>query len=202
MDNQFNFNHSEYGVNNDSALDKAANMLYHELYGNVEGKVVLYSSLFLTSIIGPALSMGIILFEQFGGDRQKRTIMNRLLSCTLINLALLSIHGGILRIVRDCYGLLPFGIMLWDNFFVSFLRANTLLFYIELSFSRYLYIVIWKRLRAINDDFWSAFLVLSTIMVSFAVASYSLMAEEDPNRRFPIIIARHRTERNISPSER
>ena len=128
--------------------------------------------------------------------------MNRLLSCILINITIECVVRGILRVARDCYGLLPFDIMLWYNLFSIWLQTNAALFYIELSIVRYLYIVIWKRMREINDDFWYAFLVSSTILVSFALSSYLFMTDRDPNLTVSIKIARHNIHRNIMAGER
>lgn len=177
-------------------LDNGADMFYNYLYGNLEGKLALYSSLFLSMIVGPALVIGIILYENFGGDRQKRTIMNRLLSWMLANLALFSILNGILRVVRDCYGLIPFDIMLWCNFAASFLKVNMVVFYNVLSIVRYLYIVVWKRMKVIDDDFWCVISVLSTIFVSAALSGYGFMIEVDPNISFSIKMATHNTTRD------
>ena len=177
-------------------LDNEADMFYNYLYGNLEGKPALYTSLFLRMIVGPALIIGIILYENLGGDRQKRTIMNRLLSWMLTNLALFSILNGVLRIVRDCYGLIPFDIMLWCNFALTFLKVNLVVFYNVLSIVRYLYIVVWKRIKVIDDDFWCVLSVLSTIFVSAALSGYFFMSEVDPNTSFSIKMATHNTTRD------
>ena len=176
-------------------LDNEANILYDYLYGNLEGKLALYSSLFFSSIVGPVLMIGIILYENFGGDRQKRTIMNRLLSWMMAALSTLRILNGILRIVRDSYGLIPFDIMLWYYFVEGFLKVSLVVYYNVLSMVRYLYIVIWKRMKVIDDDFWCTFTVLSTICVSSALSGYSFMSEADPNTSYSIKMATHKTTR-------
>ena len=57
-----------------------AELLYESLYGGTQGKILLYWSISLFSFVGPVLMFGIVIFEMFGGDSQKRTIINRLLS--------------------------------------------------------------------------------------------------------------------------
>ena len=49
-----------------SMFDEKSELFYYYLYGTVEEKIILYSTLFLTSIIGPILSFGIVIFEMFG----------------------------------------------------------------------------------------------------------------------------------------
>ena len=93
-------------VNISGELDETAELLYNHLYGSVEGQIVLYVSLFFTSVIGTLLIIGIVIFEMFGGDSQKRTIVNRLLSATLCNCAILGFAFGICRVIRDVHGLL------------------------------------------------------------------------------------------------
>ena len=88
-----------------------AELLYESLYGGTQGKIVLYCSMFLFSVVGPLLMLGIVIFEMFGGDSQKRTIINRLLSAILIHTAIWSILWGITRIVRDTCGLVDFTIL-------------------------------------------------------------------------------------------
>ena len=80
-------------------------VLYNYLYGDIEWKIILYTTIFLIMFVGPILMFGIVVFEIFGGDSQKRTIINRLLSGFLINAAIFGIMIGVSRIVRDCYGL-------------------------------------------------------------------------------------------------
>ena len=55
-----------------------AELLYESLYGGTQGKILLYWSIFQFSFVGPVLMFGIVIFEMFGGDSQKRTIINRL----------------------------------------------------------------------------------------------------------------------------
>ena len=76
-------------------------LLYQYLYGDVSGKIVLYSNIVISSLVGPILMIGIVIFEMFGGDSQKRTIVNRLLSALLINTAIWSFLSGIIKTSRD-----------------------------------------------------------------------------------------------------
>ena len=161
--------------------DENANLLYEHLYGTIEGKIVLYGSLFLTSVIGPLLAIGIVIFETFGGDSQKRTIVNRLLSIGLGNFAVYSVLVGIVRVVRDICGLLDFQIMVWIELFISFWKLPGILFYNQMTVSRYLFIVVWKRMKILDDQFWFVFLSLSTYLISFWTGCFLFMIGHQVN---------------------
>ena len=47
------------------------------------------------------------------------------------------------------------------------------MFAAELAMFRFLFIVVWKRMKAIHDDFWMAVLAMSTYLISF----YSVLAD-------------------------
>ena len=86
-------------------------LLYQYLYGGVSGKMVLYSNIVVSSLVGPILMIGIVIYEMLAGDSQKRTIVNRLLSALLINTAIWSFLLGIIKTSRDINGLLDFFLM-------------------------------------------------------------------------------------------
>ena len=111
-------------------------LLYQYLYGDVSGKIVLYSNIVVSSLVGPILMIGIVIFEMFGGDSQKRTIVNRLLSALLINTAIWSFVMGITNASRDVVGLLDYNTAL-------FLQISARLF----SNTAYIfYVVYWKTI--------------------------------------------------------
>ena len=83
--------------------------------------------------------------------------------------------------------------MLWYYFAENFVKVNVVLFYNLLSIVRYLYIVIWKRMKVIDDDFWMTISALSTIFVSAALSGYSFMIEVDPNLSFSVKMATNNT---------
>ena len=64
-----------------------------------------YVLLLIILIIGPFLCVTIVLYENFGSDRQKRTIINRLSSHAFLNIAISSFIWSIIRIIRDNVGL-------------------------------------------------------------------------------------------------
>ena len=124
-------------------FDTRNEALYDYLYNDTGGKIILYFNIVLTSFIGPGLMVGIVAFEMFGGDSQKRTIMNRLLSAMLINAAILSIFYGICRITRDAVGPLDYTTAMFFRISGSFFRLAAYFFYNALTVFRFLFIVVW-----------------------------------------------------------
>lgn len=152
---------------NDTVLNNQSEMAYQYLYGGVEGKICLYLYLVLSMGVGSVLSGGIVYYENFGGDPQKRSILNRLLSMILVCLMMFAISKGTWRIVRDVNGLLSYDLCLWIQFCGYWLKLCIMLFYCELTILRHLFIVVWKRMRVINDELLAFTLMISSITVSF-----------------------------------
>ena len=105
--------------------------------------------------------LGIVIFEIFGGDSQKRTILNRLLSACLINAAISFIGLGIMRTIRDAIGVFDYNLGLILRLCLRFFVNSGYIFYNILTIFRYLFIVVWKRMRGVQDKFWSYFICFS-----------------------------------------
>ena len=157
-------------------------VLYNYLYGDIEWKIILYSTIFLILFIGPILMFGIVVFEIFGGDSQKRTIINRLLSGFLINAAIFGIMVGVSRIVRECYGLVDSRLGLFMTVARMIVRIASYNFFFCLTIWRYLFIVVWKRMRGIQDNFFSIFISLSIYAFSVWVTIARLIIGFHPNQ--------------------
>ena len=164
-----------------SMFDEQSELFYSHLYGTAEEKIILYISLFLTSVIGPILSLGIVIFEMFGGDSQKRTIVNMLLSAVLWNVAIMGVIMGILRVTRDILGLLDLQyvvivILLMQKVF----KFSIFFLYTLLTITRYLFIVVWKRMRGVEDKFWCAILTSSSYLISLWLVCCGICSGVDP----------------------
>ena len=144
-----------------------SNAIYEYMYGDVASYIMYYVFIVLSLTVGPLLCISIVLYEHFGADRQKRTILNRILSFILSNIAILSFFWGLLRILRDALGLLPPLSITWLLFFTKSIAYSTHLFAAELAIFRFLFIVVWKRMKAINDEFWMTVLAMSTYLIAF-----------------------------------
>ena len=136
------------------------------MYENNPSYTLYYIVLVVILVVGPLICFPIVLYERYGGDRQKRTIINRLSSLIFTNIALQSCIWSILRIIRDIFGLLPSHITNIIALFSHTIRISTLLFITELTIFRFLYIVVWRRMKTIEDNFWDFVLTISTLLVS------------------------------------
>ena len=158
-------------------------VLYDFLYGDIEGKIILYITIFLITIIGPILIFGIVVFETFGGDSQKRTIINRLLSGLLMNCALLGIIIGVSRIIRDGYGLIDPQLEICIRSAPRMIMIiAAYLYYFSLTIWRYLFIVVWKRMRGVQDEFFSIFITKTIYVFSIWLTMTRICLGFPPNQ--------------------
>ena len=141
-------------------------VVYEHLYGDYFVRIFYYIVLILILFVGPSLCITVVLYEKFGADRQKRTILNQLSSHIFLNIAINSFTWSILRILRDSLGLLNTHFITPVALFSAGIWISSTLFITELTVSRFLYIVIWKRLKEINDDFWNCIALLSNILIA------------------------------------
>ena len=144
--------------------------IYEYMYGDHHSYIIYYSAIVLILVAGPSLCLTIVLYERFGGDRQKRTIINRLCSLIFTNIAIQSCIWSILRIMRDMFGLLPAHIINVVGLFSMIVENSTLFFVTELTLFRFLYIVVWRRMKTIEDDFWNVVLTASTYLIAIWMA--------------------------------
>ena len=171
--------------------------LYGYLYGDFSGKVILYSNVAASSLFGPMLMIGIVIFEKLGGDSHKRTIVNRLLSALLINIVLWSVLMGIIKTVRDVAGLLEMNVSLFLRISAQFFLNAIYIFYNALTIVRYLFIVVWKRMRGVQDKFWSWLFYLSAYSLSFWINIVFIMTGYHPDQGLLICITAE-TQENVA----
>ena len=151
---------------NESETLYSSTKVYEYLYGNITHYVTYYFGLVLVFILGPLLSLPIVFYERFGADRQKRTIINQLLSLIFINITIQSCIWSVFRLVRGTVGLLEDDSILLIILFSQVLTTSSLFFSTEVTVLRFLYIVVWRRMKTINDDFWNVVLMISTYAIS------------------------------------
>ena len=155
-----------------SEMDTSVIKIYEYMYDNQLSYILYYGVLILILVVGPLLCFTIVNYERFGADRQKRTIINRLCSLIFTNIALQSCIWSMLRIMRDMFGLLPPHITKTVALISNTVEMSTLFFVTELTIFRFLYIVVWRRMKTIEDDFWNFVLTISTfvVAVNFVIA--------------------------------
>ena len=179
IDNYYNLTAESVNITNSSLrheeMDNITIAIYEYLYkANFASSVFYYILLLIILIFGPFLCVTIVVYENFGSDRQKRTIINRLSSHVFSNIAINSFIWSILRIIRDNVGLLSHSLTASINSLSAVVWISSTLFITELVIFRFLYIVVWRRMKEINDEFWHYILLLSNILISitFAVGNY------------------------------
>ena len=84
-----------------SSIDQSA--IYEYIYGDFPSRVSYYIVIFLIVTVGSFLSLTIVIYENFGADPMKRTIINRLDSFIFSNLVITFWIWGVFRILRDLY---------------------------------------------------------------------------------------------------
>ena len=178
-DNYYNLTTESVNITNSSLrseeVEKITIAIYEYLYkANFASSLSYYILLLIILIFGPFLCVTIVVYENFGSDRQKRTIINRLSSHVFSNIAINSFIWSILRIIRDNVGLLSHSLTASINSLSAVVWISSTFFITELVIFRFLYIVVWRRMKEINDEFWHYILLLSNILISitFAVGNY------------------------------
>ena len=152
-----------------SSIDQS--VIYDYIYGDIPSRVSYYIVLFLIVTIGSFLSLTIVIYENFGADPMKRTIINRLHSLIFSNLVIQFWIWGLFRILRDLYGLLPSEKLIFALCTAQSIGLSSVLFTTERTIFQFLYVVIWKSVRPINDEFWVKFLAVSSYSVAFFSSS-------------------------------
>ena len=138
-------------------------IFYDKLYENLPAKIAYLFLVFFACFVGPTLIYGIVLFEGKDGDPQKRNVINRLFSVALINEILFSLLLGSCKVWRMLFGLISSDVMIWIEGFGYIFINNFILFINEITIFRYLHIIVWKRVRGLDDRFWAFFLSAATI---------------------------------------
>ena len=145
--------------------------LHDSLYGSVPCKIIYIFLLVLTHVIGPLAVVGIIAYEKRSGDPQKRNIINRLQTFGLTNQIIFSTILGLVRVWREIFGLIDFEIMIRIEWLSYIAGLNFLFLFNEMTVIQVMYIVVWKRVKEINDEFWAFFLSLTTTCISCCITT-------------------------------
>ena len=152
--------------------------LHDSLYGSVPCKIIYIFLLVLTHILGPLALVGIIAYEKRSGDPQKRNIINRLQTFGITNQIIFSTILGLVRVWRELFGLIDLHSMIWIECFSYIAALNFLLFFNEMTVIQVMYIVIWKRVKEINDEFWAFFLSITTTCFSCWITTAEHISNE------------------------
>ena len=147
--------------------------LHYEMYGSLSSRIGYYALLIISHIVAPVLLAGMVAYEKRGGDPQKRNIINRLQSIAITNQILFTLIVGLVRFWREGFGLIDLDVMIWIDCFACILLYNLIITFDEMTIIQFFYIVVWKRVKRIDDEFWACSISVMTtgvsIWLSFAV---------------------------------
>ncbi len=160
---------------------KGTQLSFYDLVHNIDDEEYLHFgvSMVVFAAITIVFSIGengcIWHFERFGGDPQKRTILNQLIG----QLALNNIVGqaGVATLsFRIVFG--PLSKPVYSSTFVlANITSSIVLLLIlnEIILVRWLSMFVWKRSPPINDDFFGTFIMLLNYTIAFVFVSIGLI---------------------------
>ena len=128
----------------------------------VDTNIAILQSLICVTILplGLCLIYGIVLYEHFGVDAQKRSIFNQLISAIFVDMALNGLVVVLAMTLRSWTG--PLGTIF--AYLVSGLRRFFLTFYkllgLEILIYKNLCILRPQFIMRLNDNFWASFLLV------------------------------------------
>ncbi len=178
-------------VNFEDANDGVAPTLTRSIIGTLN------YVLFMT--VGNGLCVLIIDFERFGGDPQKRTLINQMISFNFMCLIVQAIIAGSIAEVVTLTG--PVG-ETWTAVFISAhfgASMASLLSLVEQLGVRCLISFAWKNLSHLNDDFFGLFLKLFNLMITLELSAIFIMLDFHINRENVRLTGIHRS---LIPSTR
>ena len=153
----------------ENSTDFFLNKLNNDLYGSTVAKIGFGFMVGINHVIGPILMLGIVLFEMNGGDPQKRNLINMLQSIALINLILFTCLLGGCKIWRQAVGLIQFDTMKILERVGYVMLANIILLTDQMTILKYLHIIVWKRVKGLNDGFLAYFCGFTTLLWSLTI---------------------------------
>ena len=153
----------------ENSTDFFLNKLNDDLYGSTAAKIGFGFMLGIIHVIGPILMLGIVLFEMNGGDPQKTNLINMLQSLALINLIIFTCLLGGCKIWRQAVGLIQFDTMKILESVGYVILSNIILLMDQMTILKYFHIVVWKRVKGLNDEFLAYFCRFTTLLWSLTI---------------------------------
>ncbi len=143
---------------------------------------------FLIQIFGNPLCLAIWSYERFGGDPQKRTILNRLMG----DLVRQAIYANMTSLATFMYRMTfgPISTLMTSATYYLTNQATTIatMFCLnEMAILKFLSIFAWKRLPPINEEFFGLFLMMLNQSVGFLFALYGRMGGSNDTEMFYIL---------------
>lgn len=163
-------------------------------------RIILIIVSFLIQMIGVPLVLGVIFYEHYGSDPQKRTVLNQLLS----GVAMFALLGTIVPMNFINYRLLFGPIQLPYVTFAFFaLKSGFVisgLFTLnEMVIIRYLTVFVWKKVIPITDGFFFRFLFLLNLLIGLCFGIWGNMGH-NVERQFLYIMSKTQPPNNCHPT--
>ncbi len=137
-------------------LEVTINNIDHPDYWLIKIVTSVYMTALLSFSIGPLASLWH--FERFGGDPQKRTILNQLIGVMALNALVALFFCTIVFLFRVALGPLPIPVAVATFFVPNFIAGTVVILMLnEIILIRFLSVFWWKQLPPLNDGFFGIF---------------------------------------------
>ncbi len=137
----------------------------HHNVENIDDPAYFAFRMWMIAFIGATVCLSVIVlgivwhYERFGGDPQKRTILNQLIGMLAMNNMVLQNFALLVLLTRLAFGPLPFKVTVIMFVGPSVLGSLVLMALLnEIISLRCLTLFLWRKLPPINDDFFSMFI--------------------------------------------
>lgn len=173
---------------------------YDEIYDDWKLQAVTIVIALVLLAIGNVLWIGIIQFEKFGGDPQKRSLANMLTSMASIACCIIQDNTVSMLLIRASLGTcLPSFLGLTTVFIRRWLSCMIAMFITGILIYKSLQVYKYYFVARLNDEFWARFLGIWTALASVTFISIwtFLVANENPFLDM-LICQRHVYEAGIS----
>ena len=143
---------------------------------------------FIMQLVGSPMLLAILSYEKFGGDPQKRILVNRLAMHLVYNGIIGNFTCIMTVMLRLLIGPLP-EIMVQSMFlFANALLATSAILTLDImAILRLMSLFVWKRVPPLDDDFFSRFLFLSIYCVSILLAFLGRFGRTENNEMYYIL---------------
>jgi hypothetical protein len=139
---------------------------FNQLFENRFSKNIIVVISFFINLISIGLSYGIVWYEHYGSD-SRRTLMNKLVASifqtAIIGVLLIQLSD----LPRYYIGPLPVFYCFLQSVFKNSVKWQCLLLLDSVIIARYIFIFKLKNPGAVQDDFWSLFVNITTMGISF-----------------------------------
>lgn len=151
------------------------------LYGDARGTAVFLGETILYFLVGPVLWLGIAVFRAKGVHQLQGTAINQLDIASVVALVGTEILKLLCRMWRILVGPLtpPIALYMFCNIATNFMIMMTILLLNASYMLRYIYVVVWKSIRPIQEDFWAAFSIMIGVLMALALAFAAFVKKSD-----------------------